>query len=153
MKQLAIDVLRVNEVEEETLYRQAVARILLDIQAEHKVTLHEIAAKTSIDRKTISNAANMAYALNPKFLSRLGYVFGARFLTPYTELAGGKVFEDKPDSAAKVVPLSLAVAQRLCSINGPLTHRDLLAVERDARALMAALTTLVERAKSFREAA
>ena len=151
--QLALPVLRVNEEEEETLYRRAVARILLDIQTEHKVTLLQIAKATSINVKTISNAANKLYALNPKFLSRLGLVYGARFLSPYTELAGGKVFEDKSDSDSKVVPLSLAVAQRLCGVTGALTHRDLLAVEREARSLLAALTSLVERAKSFREAA
>lgn len=150
--QLDLPVLRVNESEEEAAYTSAVSEILRNIQIEHRTTLAKIAAHTGISLKTVSNAANEKGVLNPLYLNRLGYVYGAHVLTPYLALAKGRAVSVAPDADSKVVPLTLAVATKLSAIDGALTRKDLFDVEAAVDAAINALSSLSQRAKLLRAA-
>lgn len=85
------NVLRVNAVEERESFREAVAEMLRRIQAEHQVTLLEIAEKIDVSLGTISNAANKQNNLCGAYISRLAQVFGPHVLDPFAALCGGRV--------------------------------------------------------------
>ena len=91
MASRAFNVLRVNSVEEQTAYRSAVARVLVNIQRDYDVTLQEIAEKVDVSLGTISNAANKRNDLSPIYVQRLGKVFGPQVLNPVARLYGGRI--------------------------------------------------------------
>ena len=113
------NVLRVNGVEEQADYREAVAQILRDIQTDHKVTLREVAETIDVSLGTISNAANKQADLNPIYLKRLGKVFGAHHLDPYVALAGGRVVARQHESEGDVLPFLTMASHRVASARCP----------------------------------
>lgn len=108
-------VLRVNSVEEQTAYRKAVSEILLNIQNDHKITLHEIAEQIDVSLGTISNAANRKNDLNVTFLKRLGQVYGPATLDPYAALYGARMVPLVARGSADILPMlgraSLSIAE------------------------------------------
>src|SRR5688572_22759031 len=95
----APNVLRVNSVAEQSDYMRAVAEILRHVQADHGLTLLEIADKIDVSLGTISNAANKKSVLNPLYLSRLAQLFGPHTLDPFVRLSGGRVVPIEADEA------------------------------------------------------
>jgi transcriptional regulator with XRE-family HTH domain len=152
------NVLRVNSVEEQTRYRNAVSQILLDIQQEHNLTLADIAETIDVSLGTISNAANKKNDLSVTYLARLGERFGPEMLNPYAALYGGRMvplspsnFDALPSLTASVH--SIAVARSPNSEGGErTTHRELLSMLPDLKAAQAAITNLILQAEGVRAA-
>jgi len=115
MSEKVTKVLRVNSVEEQTNYRNAVAEILVNIQQDHKVTLSDISEAIDVSLGTISNAANKKNDLSSTFLQRLGKVYGVSTLDPYAKLYGGRNVPLIKQGGADILPLiarvNLAVAE------------------------------------------
>lgn len=97
-------VLRVNSVEEQSRYRDAVAEILLEIQKHEKATLIDIAEAIDISVGTISNAANKKNDLNPIFLARLGQFYGWHVLQPFASLFGALLQPLETTGTADILP-------------------------------------------------
>jgi hypothetical protein len=158
-----LNVLRVNSVEEQTRYRNAVAQILIDIQREHSrpgapMTLHEIAETIDVSLGTISNAANKKNDLSVTYLARLGECFGPEMLNPYAALSGGRMVPLQPSNVDALPSLtasvhSIALARSPDSDGGErLTHRELLKMMPDLKAAQAAITNLILQAEGVRAA-
>lgn len=153
-----LNVLRVNSVEEQSRYRNAVAQILLDIQREHSrpgvpMTLADIAETIDVSLGTISNAANKKNDLSVTYLARLGDAFGPEMLNPYAALSGGRMVPLQPSDSDALPSLtasihSIAVARSPNSDGGErTTHRELLAMLPDLKAAQAAITNLILQAE------
>lgn len=147
------NVLRVNAVEETTRYRNAVSKILLDIQREYSLTLADIAETIDVSLGTISNAANKKADLSPTYLTRLGEAFGAAMLDPWAAITGGRLVPLQP-SAADPLPSLSASVHSIASARSPdsdggerLTHRELLAMVPELKAAQAAITNLLMQAE------
>ena len=105
------NVLRVNASEEQERYREAVAEILRNVQADHKTTLLEISEKIGVSLGTMSNAANRKADLNAIYLGRLGDAYGPHTLDPYLRLIGGRAVPISPEGGDDVLPvMTLAAA-------------------------------------------
>lgn len=148
-----LNVLRVNSVEEQSRYRNAVAQILLDIQRERGLTLHDIADTIDVSLGTISNAANKKNDLSVTYLARLGDAFGPEMLNPYAALSGGRMVPLQP-SEADALPSLTASIHRIAVARSPdsdggvrTTHRELLAMVPDLKAAQAAITNLLMQAE------
>ncbi len=113
------NVLRVNAVEEQADYREAVAEILRNVQSDHKVTLAEIAEKIDVSLGTISNAANKKADLSSIFLNRIGRMFGPDALDPYARLAGGRIVAVQANGDADVLPILTMVSHRVAAARCP----------------------------------
>lgn len=145
-------VLHVNPVQETTCYRNAVAQILLDIQRDTGLTLHEIAEAIGISLGTISNAANKKADLSPTYLTRLGQAFGAHILDPWAATTGGRMVPLEPDDHDPM-PALLALATALCQAKANGTERDhrvRLAMIPDLKAAQAAITNMILQAEGVR---
>jgi hypothetical protein len=122
------NVLRVNTVEEQTGYRNAVAQILLDIQRETGATHIEIAEAVDVSLGTISNAANKKTDLNATYLSRLGRKYGAHFLDPYLALFGARSVPLDRGSIRDILPLIQRAGLKIAEArdkDGPGGEREL----------------------------
>ncbi len=104
------NVLRVNAVEEQEDYRNAVAEILRTVQNDHNVTLLEIASAIDVSLGTISNAANKKADLNAVFLNRIGRHYGVHHLDPYAALAGGQMIARQHEYSGDILPTLTHVA-------------------------------------------
>jgi transcriptional regulator with XRE-family HTH domain len=113
------NVLRVNTVEEQKAYRDAVAEILRRIQAEQRVTLLEIAERVDVSLGTISNAANKKTDLCATYLNRLGRAFGPHFLDPYTALSGGRVVPLDISASRDVLPFIAKANLKIAEARDP----------------------------------
>lgn len=152
MNAMAANVLRVNASEETTLYRKAVAAILIDIQTETDLTLHDIAETIGVSLGTISNAANKKGDLSVTYLKRLGEAFGPEILNPYAALSGGRMVPLQPDDNDPM-PALLALATALCQAKAEgkeRDHRVKLAMVPDLKAAQAAITNMILQAEAFR---
>ena len=145
----APNVLRVNAVEEQTAERNAVARILLDIQREHSVTLLDIAEKIDVSLGTISNAANKKTDLCRTYLKRLGLAFGGHYLDPFHALYGVRASPIVGDPEADALPSTTAAIHKLALARSPnskggerITHCELLGMEQEIDAAIRALSSL-----------
>lgn len=153
MASRAFNVLRVNTVEEQTAYRSAVARVLLNIQRDFEVTLQDIAEKIDVSLGTISNAANKRNDLSPLYVQRLGKVFGPTALDPVARLYGGRIVPLVAEERDALPSLSasvhrLAVAQSPDSPGGAsITHSELLAMLPDLRAAVDCMNALIVKAE------
>lgn len=112
-------VLRVNAVEEQADYRKAVAEVLRNIQADHDVTLQEIADTIDVSLGTVSNAANKKGVLNPIYLNRLGKAYGVHHLDPYARLAGGRMVAVEQTSDGDVLPVLSLASYRVAQARAP----------------------------------
>ncbi len=112
-------VLNVNPAQETTLYRNAVAQILLDIQRERDLTLHEIAEAIGVSLGTISNAANKKGDLSVTYLKRLGECFGPEMLNPYAALSGGRMVPLDAKSGADILRLVAKVNLKIAEARDP----------------------------------
>jgi len=146
------NVLRVNTAQETTDYRNAIARILLDLQAHFNITLHDIAETIDVSLGTISNAANKKTDLSPTFLKRLGERFGPEFLNPYAALTGGRMVPLEPREDDPLPALaSLFNAMYKARADGTeRDHRVKLAMLPDLKAAQAAITNMVLQAEEIR---
>jgi len=113
------NVLRVNAVEEQALYRSAVAEILWNIQTDHRVTLQEISETIDVSLGTVSNAANKKADLNPIYLKRLGEAYGPCTLDPYAKLIGGRVVAFESDSDGDILPFLTIATHKVVSARSP----------------------------------
>lgn len=150
------NVLRVNPVAEQTAYRGAVSRILVDIQAEHHCTLLDIAEAIGVSLGTISNAANRKTDLSPTYLKRLGEAYGPEVLNPYAALVGGRFVPLSPREADAMPSLTAAV-HKIALARSPdspggisETHCELLGMEGEIDDAIAALTALKMRCNTIR---
>lgn len=114
-----LNVLRVNSVEEQSRYRNAVAQILLDVQRETGLTLHEIAETIDVSLGTISNAANKKNDLSVTYLARLGECFGPEMLNPYAAIYGGRMVPLDAKSGADILRLVAKVNLRVAEARDP----------------------------------
>jgi hypothetical protein len=118
-------VLRVNGVEEQADYMEAVAEILRRIQVEHRghdgkpITLHEIAEAVDISLTTISLAANKKTVLNSLYLNRLGKRFGPHTLDPFAALAGARMMPLDVSVTRDVLPFVAKVNLKIASARCP----------------------------------
>lgn len=147
------NVLRVNSVEEQTDYRNAVARVLLNIQRDSGNTLQEISEAIDVSLGTISNAANKRTDLSPIYLQRLGKRYGPSALDPIARLSGGRIVPLVAEEKDALPSLSasihrIAVAQSPDSPGGvTITHSELLAMLPDLRAAVACINSLIVKAE------
>lgn len=147
------NVLRLNAVEEQTAYRSAVARILLNIQQDYGVTLQEIAEAIDVSVGTIANAANKRNDLSPIYQQRLGKVFGAAILDPLARLYGGRSVASDASEIDALPPLSasihkIAIARSPDSPGGVVeTHCELLAMLPDLRKAQSAIAAMIAKAE------
>jgi transcriptional regulator with XRE-family HTH domain len=153
------NVLRVNPVEEQTAYRNAVARVLTSIQAEHDVTLLDIAERIGVSLGTISNAANKKNDLCRTFINRLGQAFGGSALDPIHRLYGVRAAPLEADESADALPSTTAAIHKLALARSPtgpggdrITHGELLDMEAEIDAAIRALTALKCRCDEVRAA-
>lgn len=152
MTEQSSNVLRVNASEETTAYRNAVAAILLDIQRERRLTLHDISETIGVSLGTISNAANKKGDLSPTYLKRLGQAFGAEMLDPFAALSGGRMVRLQPNEADPL-PALLSLATALCQAQSEgksHDHRVKLAMLPDLKAAQAAITNMMLQAEGIR---
>ena len=153
MASISRNVLNVNPAQETTLYRNAVAQILLGIQQQLDLTLYEIAEAIGVSLGTISNAANKKGDLSVTYLKRLGECYGPEMLNPYAALTGGRMVPLQPNDADALPSLtasvhSIAMARSPNSDGGErTTHRELLAMLPDLKAAQAAITNLILQAE------
>ena len=155
------NVLRVNAVEEEKLYLEAVHRVIACILAQQQGrTLTDIAEAIDVERKTISNAFDKRHRLSQQFLTRLGLAFGPECLNPVAELSGGRMVRLDSDETFDALPSTTAAVHRLAvakSASSPggaaITHTELLEIEPDIDAAISALAALKERCTKLRSAA
>jgi hypothetical protein len=115
----APNVLRVNEAEETTAYRKAVARIIEDIQRSEQRTLVDISEEIDVSLGTISNAANKKTDLSPTYLTRLGKRYGGGYLNPYFALVGAQAAPLDNSVTSDILPLLMAVGHKLASARDP----------------------------------
>jgi hypothetical protein len=154
------NVLRVNEVEEEEAYLNAVSKILLNIQADNQITLVDIAAEVGVSPKTISNASNKKGALKAVLLKRLGQRYGCYTLDPYTNLAGGRVIPTERDDGGDVLPTMTLTSARIAAARSPNssggvseTLRDQLGYLPELRRLQREVGALIARIEARKDAA
>lgn len=112
-------VLRVNAVEEQAAYRQAIAEILRNIQLDYDTTLQEIAEKIDVSLGTISNAANKKADLGAIYLNRLGRAYAPHVLDPYAKLAGGRVVARESGDEKDVLPILTMTAAQIAEARSP----------------------------------
>jgi transcriptional regulator with XRE-family HTH domain len=153
----AHNVLRVNSVEEQAGYREAVAEILRRIQTDHRQTLLEIAEAIDVSLGTISNAANKKTDLCATYLNRLGCRFGPGTLDPYAALSGARMVPLESDDQTDALPSTsaaihkLAIARSSASPGGErITHGELLDMEPEIDAAIRSLTSLKVRCSLIR---
>ena len=145
------NVLRVNRVEESNELRSAIATVLRNIQADHGVTLLEIAEMIDVSLGTISNAANKKTDLSPAYRQRLEKVFGPECMNPVARLSGSRIVPLETDEADALPSLTAAVhrialARSPSSPGGAATlHSELLEMMPDLRAAAAAINALIVR--------
>lgn len=147
------NVLRVNGVEETSALRAAVARILLNIQQDYGITLHEIADAIDVSLGTISNAANKKSDLSSHYRDRIGKVFGVEILNPVAALIGARMVPNDARDSDAMPPLAASI-HRLALARSPdseggeaVTHRELLAMLPDLRSAQSAIGSLIARAE------
>lgn len=152
--------LRVNTVEEERLYLEAVHRVIrciLDQKPER--TLIDIAETIEADKKTISNAFNKTHRLNQMFLFRLGRAFGPECLDPVAALLGARFAPREADETIDALPSTTAAIHKLAlagSEQSPggrrIVHTELLDMEDEVDAAIRALTAIKARCEKARAA-
>lgn len=145
-------VLLVNGHQETTAYRNAIARILLDVQSRFCITHQEISEAIDVSLGTISNAANKKSDLSPTFLKRIGEAFGPEVLNPYAALSGGRMVPLQPKEDDPM-PALLSLATALCQAKAEgreHDHRVKLAMVPDLKAAQAAITNMILQAEAFR---
>jgi hypothetical protein len=111
----APNVLRVNEAEEQTAYRKAVAQIIEDILRFESADIVDIAESIDVSLGTISNAKNKKTDLSPTFLTRLGRRYGAGYLNPYFALVGAQAAPLDNTLTSDILPLLMAVGHKMAS--------------------------------------
>lgn len=122
------NVLRVNTVEEQTAYRNAVAQIILDVQRETGCTHIQIAEAIDVSLGTISNAANKKADLNATYLKRIGSHYGAHFLDPFLALFGARSVPLNRGGSRDVLPLMMRAGTKIAEArdkDGPGGEREL----------------------------
>lgn len=146
----ALNVLRVNAVEEQQDERSAIVRILLDIQREEGVTLLEIAEKIDVSLGTISNAANKKTDLCRTYLKRLGKVFGGHYLDPFHELYGIRSVPLRPGNVCDIAPLLARASLKIAEARDPQsngggreTHQEMLGYLPELERLQAELSNTI----------
>jgi transcriptional regulator with XRE-family HTH domain len=113
------NVLRVNDAEERTRYREAVAESLRTVMVDHGVTLLEIAEQIGVSLGTISNAANKKADLTAVYLGRLGAHYGASAIDPFARIMGGRFVPLEPDASGDVLPFITLASYRVSQARSP----------------------------------
>lgn len=149
------NVLRVNSVEEQARYRQAVADVILGIQSEFGVTHLEIAEAINVSLGTISNAANKKADLSSIYLQRLGKVFGCQFLNPVAALYGSR-HVPLHGRDTDILPLIARANLKISEARSPTseggvveTHRERLAYLPDLERLQAEVAAAIVEIKAL----
>lgn len=152
--------LRINCVEEEKLYLEAVHAVIACILAQKAGrTLTDVAEAIDVERKTISNAFDKRHRLSQQFLTRLGQAFGPECLNPIAALCDARMVRLDTDEAGDPLPSTSAAVHRLAvakSNSSPggstITHTELLAIEPEIDDAINALVTLKQRCTDLRAA-
>ena len=138
-------------------YRDAVAAIIVSIQAEHDLTDQELADRLSCSVGTIRNARNKLADLNGVTLANIEREFGPSALDPFLALGGSRAVPLAPDADIVMsAPLELAeVLHKLIEAQSPLSEggvditdgelERILPEMRDARTALDALIGRAER--------
>ena len=156
----APQVLRINEVEEEKRYLEAVHQVIACILAESPGrTFIDVAEAINVDKKTVSNAFNKTHRLSPMFLTRLGQAFGSHCLNPFAALSGARMVPLEADEQIDALPTMTAAIHKLAVARSPdspggerIVHTELLGMEQEIDAAMRALTALKDRCGKARAA-
>ena len=113
-------VLRVNLVEEETLYRDAVHEVIRCILADKPGrTMIDIGEQIGAEVKTISNAFNKKHNLSQVFLTRMGQVFGVHCLDPVAKLSGGRMIPLEAGNVSDILPLLARASLKIAEARDP----------------------------------
>lgn len=143
-------VLRVNCVEEQAHYRNAVADILLCIQRESGHTHIQIAETIDVSLGTISNAANKKCDLNATYLKRLGERYGAHCLNPYFALMGARAVPLDGGNVLDILPQLMRCGTSIADARHPNsqagcteTHTEKLGYLPQLESLQADLAALI----------
>jgi len=116
----ACAVLRVNPVEEEARYLNAVHEVIRCILADKPGrTLIDIAETIGAETKTISNAFNKKHRLSQVFLSRLGLAFGVHCLDPVARLSGGRMVPLESGNVKDILPFIMRVGTKVAEARDP----------------------------------
>lgn len=147
-----------SQTDETEAYRNAVARIILDIQAATGKSDIEVADDLDVSSRTIRAARNKEADLSPLYLTRLGRVYGGHFLNPWLALLGGHF---APNDMHISPELIVACAQLIewygkavsaDSPGGPsITHVEILEGAIPAEHVRRQSTGIVEAARKLRE--
>jgi transcriptional regulator with XRE-family HTH domain len=153
----ALSALRVNPVEEQTAEREAVVRILLDIQRDEGVTLLDIAETIGVSLGTISNAANKKTDLCRTYLKRLGKAFGGHYLDPFHALYGIRSVPIDAGNVRDILPFLARATSKIAEARDPQgdgggreTHREKLGYLPELERLQAELSKLICDIQSLR---
>ena len=149
-------VLHVNSHEEKTDYRKAIGQVLWDIKNQRDITLIRISELTSIDAKTIRNAAGGEHCLQPTSLARLGQCFGPEALNPFANLFGGRIVPLEAKSDADILPFITRAAMKIVEARSPdsptgirETHTEKLGYLHDLLALQRELEAKIQEIRSI----
>lgn len=145
------NVLRVNAVEEEKLFRHAVHEVVALILADKPGrTLIDIAEAIDVSVKTISNAFNKEHSLSQTFLNRLGLRFGPHVLDPVAKLSGGRMVPLEVRVERDVLPFLNRAALKIAEARDPAgpggvreIHTEKLGYVADLRAVVKEATALI----------
>lgn len=154
------NVLRVNIVEEEKDFLEAVHQVIACVLAQEKGrTLTDIAETINVERKTISNAFDKRHRLSQVFLNRLGKAFGPECLNPVARLSDGRMIRLEADETIDALPSTTAAIHKLAVARSPnspggssMTHTELLNLEPELDDAINSLLALKQRCSELRAA-
>ena len=152
------NVLRVNSTEERDGYRNAVARILLDVQRDKEATLAQIADEIDVSLGTISNAANKKTDLCQLYLKRLGQRYGGHYLDPVHALYNTRGVPLDPGNVRDIMPLLARAQLKIAEARDPQSkgggrelHTEKLGYLPELEKLQAELSNLICDIKALRQ--
>ena len=140
-----------------TAYREAVAKVIRRLKAEHHLTNVKLAERIGADAESVPNWENELTTMDPILLLCIEDEFGSGSIDPVTEIAGSHLVPlDVEASGDALPPLSscvhrIAAARAASSPGGPSETRDeLLAMEADLIEARRNLNRMLARVKRLK---
>lgn len=136
--------------------RKALADIVRSIQSQHSLTDEQLAGELHVSPGTIANVRNERTDLNQETIAKLGARFGVETLDPWSACFGGRnVPRDHSDTRVSLSSITgglhkLSVATDPDSEGGEaVTHRELVAMVPDLKAMQRLANSLLARAEAL----
>lgn len=140
-------------------YREAVAKIIRDVQAAHGLSDVDFAEIVGCSLGTVRNARNEQSDLCTLFLTRIERHFGAGSIDPVLALGGSRAVPIDAGEECDALPSTAAAVHRIAVARSPsspggerITHQELLDIEPEIDAAIRALSALKVRCSQVRAA-